>query len=283
MPSAMAIAFEIYFCLGLAVFRSLVTLENMNNAKPHDPRTKTSIIRGHMAAGDWRNAVRIAARLPRLDKHRAAILDAQGAYENPRFYAQIGRDAETIIEAGAAALRERFGHNQESKTMTIEKTYSNASNARRAAKAAGLSEFDVYKVTDGTYKIRSAAIGAAMAAKAAKAPKVAKAAKPRQFVDESARDSRKLAKLTAMPTSKRAAVLAAAQPGKLPPPPDFSAPSHARYRDAAKALVDMAKAGDIKGLEALEIKTYSSSPKAMAKYRDLAVIALEARRAGAAA
>ena len=145
MPSAMAIAFEIYFCLWLAVFRSLVTLENMNNAKPHDPRTKTSIIRGHMAAGDWRNAVRIAARLPRLDKHRAAILDAQGAYENPRFYAQIGRDAETLIEAGAA-LRERFGHNQESKTMTIEKTYSNASNARRAAKAAGLSEFDSIKL-----------------------------------------------------------------------------------------------------------------------------------------
>jgi hypothetical protein len=30
--------------------------------------------------------------------------------------------------------------------MTIEvQNYSNASNARRAAKAAGLSEFDVYK------------------------------------------------------------------------------------------------------------------------------------------
>ena len=93
----------------------------MSNAKPHDPRTKTSIIHGHMAAGDWRNAIRVAARLPRLDKHRAAILDAQGAYENPRFYEQIGKDAATLIEAGAAALRERFGHNRESKTMTIEK------------------------------------------------------------------------------------------------------------------------------------------------------------------
>src|SRR3984893_18841122 len=138
MPSAIGLAFEIYFCLGLAVFCSLVTLQNMSNAKPHDPRTKTSIIRGHMAAGAWRNAIRVAARLPRLDKHRVAILDAQGAYENPRFYAQIGKDAETLIKAGAAALRERFGHNQESKTITIEKTYSNASNARRAAKAAGL-------------------------------------------------------------------------------------------------------------------------------------------------
>jgi hypothetical protein len=41
----------------------------------------------------------------------------------------------------------------------------------------------------------------------------------------------------------------------------------------------MAKAGDIEGLKAAVIKPYSSSPKAMAKYRDLAVIALEARRA----
>ena len=81
----------------------------MSNARPNDPRTKTSIIQGHMAVGDWRNAIRVAARLPRLDKHRAAILDAQGAYENPGFYAQIGKDAATLIEAGAAALRERFG------------------------------------------------------------------------------------------------------------------------------------------------------------------------------
>jgi|HubBroStandDraft_6_1064221.scaffolds.fasta_scaffold149789_1 hypothetical protein len=244
----------------------------MSNTKPHDPRTKRSIIQGHMAAGDWRNAIRVAARLPRLDKHRAAILDAQGAYENPRFYTQIGKNTETLIEAGAAALCERFGHNKESKTMTMAlKNYSNASNARRAAKAAGLNEFDVYKAPDGWYKIRPHAAKDVKPAKAAKAAKPPKA-KPHEFVDETARDGRKLA-------GKRAAVLADAQAGKLPPPPDFSAPTHARYRDAAKALVDMAKAGDIKGLKAVVIKPYSSSPKAMAKYRDLAVIALEARRA----
>jgi hypothetical protein len=259
----------------------------MSSAKPHDPRTKTSIIEGHMAAGDWRNAIRVAARLPRLDRHRAAILDAQGAYENPGFYAQIGKDAETLIEAGAAALRERFGHNQESTTMSIEKTYSNASNARRAAKAAGLSEFDVYKVTEGHYKIREASTRAAMAA--AKAPKPAKTAKgikdavsaaveagikPKKFrrIAESVADE-----LTNKPTGKRAAVLAAAKSGKLPAPPDFSAATHARYRAAAEGLVALAKAGDIEGLKATVIKPYSSSPKAMAKYRDLAVIALEAR------
>jgi len=150
--------------------------------------------------------------------------------------------------------------------VTIElKNYTNASNARRAAKAAGLSEFDVYKGTDGWYKIRPAAAKGAKPLtnaklhaladsankprKAAKAAKPSKDAKPRQMVDESARDSRKLANLTGRPPQgKRAAILAAAQAGKLPPPPDFSAPTHARYRDAAKALVDMAKAGDIEGL-----------------------------------
>jgi len=224
----------------------------MSKIKPHDPRTKTSIIRGHMAAGDWRNAVRVAARLPRLDKHRAAVLDAQGAYENPGFYAQIGKDAATLIEAGAAALCERFGHNQESKTMTIElKNYSNASNARRAAKAAGLSKFDVFKTADGWYKIRP---HGTLPIKPAKAAKPTKTAKPRQFVDETVRDGRKL-------VGKRAAALAAAQAGELPAPPDFSAPTHARYRDAAKALVDMAKAGDIEGLKAMIIKPYFVEPE----------------------
>jgi hypothetical protein len=46
--------------------------------------------------------------------------------------------------------------------VTIEvKNYSNASNARRAAKAAGLSEFDIYRANDGWYKIRVAALKAA--------------------------------------------------------------------------------------------------------------------------
>ena len=116
MPSAMALAFEIYFSLGWQFF-ILSLLSRHEQCQPHDPRTKTSIIHGHIAAGDWRNAIRVAARLPRLDKRRCAILDAQGAYENPSFYAQIGKDAATLIQAGAAALRERFGHNQESKTI----------------------------------------------------------------------------------------------------------------------------------------------------------------------
>jgi hypothetical protein len=73
------------------------------------PLTKTSIIRGHMARDDWRSAIRVAARLPRLDIHRGAILDAHMAYTNPRFAQQIGKDCGQLIEAGRLALVARFG------------------------------------------------------------------------------------------------------------------------------------------------------------------------------
>jgi hypothetical protein len=74
-----------------------------------ETRTKSAIIREHMAAGDWRRAIGQAARLPRLDRHRVPILDAQGAYTNARFYVQIGKDPQLLIEAGRVALIERFG------------------------------------------------------------------------------------------------------------------------------------------------------------------------------
>lgn len=80
---------------------------------------------------------------------------------------------------------------------------------------------------------------------------------------------------------KRAAVLEAAQRGELPAAPDFSAETHKRFRPKLAQVVAMAEAGDIAGLEAFQINPISSSPKAIAKYRDLAVIALKARKAAA--
>lgn len=83
------------------------------------------------------------------------------------------------------------------------------------------------------------------------------------------------------PMGKRAAAQAAAEAGNLPPAPDFSAPTHARFRAKLATIVAAAEAGDIAALKAFEINPISSSPKAMAKYRDLAVTALEARAARA--
>jgi hypothetical protein len=79
------------------------------------------------------------------------------------------------------------------------------------------------------------------------------------------------------PSGKRAAMEAAARSGKLPDAPDFSADTHKPYRAKLAEVVAMVKAKDIGALKAHEIKTYSSSPKAIARYRDLAILALEAK------
>ena len=76
---------------------------------------------------------------------------------------------------------------------------------------------------------------------------------------------------------KRRAILDKAQTGALPEAPDFSKPTHARFRVKLAQIVVLAEAGDIAGLQAFEINPVSSSPKAMARYRDLCVIAIIAR------
>ncbi|GAA4175217.1 hypothetical protein [Shinella granuli] len=78
------------------------------------------------------------------------------------------------------------------------------------------------------------------------------------------------------PAGKRAAILEAAQRGELPAAPDFSAATHKPHRKKLEAVVAMVRAGDIEGLKAFEIKPVSTSPRAIARYRDLAVIALAA-------
>jgi hypothetical protein len=80
------------------------------------------------------------------------------------------------------------------------------------------------------------------------------------------------------PRRRRDADLEAkARQGELPPPPDFSAPTHARFRAKLASLVDLAGRADTTSLRAIPINPVSSSPKALARYRDLAVLAIEAR------
>lgn len=73
-----------------------------------EPESKSSLIRSHMAAGDWRKAIAAAARLPVLGKHREAILDAHGAYVRPEWARQIGKDPDALIEGGIVALKDKF-------------------------------------------------------------------------------------------------------------------------------------------------------------------------------
>ena len=70
--------------------------------------TKSAAIRRHMAADQWRQAVALAARLPRLDKHRTAILDAHNAFVRPEWAKSLGKCPNQLIAAGTMALKERF-------------------------------------------------------------------------------------------------------------------------------------------------------------------------------
>lgn len=67
--------------------------------------------------------------------------------------------------------------------------------------------------------------------------------------------------------------------GKMPPPLDFSAPTHARFRDALAEVVKAAKGKDAKTLAAIKINPVSSSPKALDRYRELCLKALKAKAA----
>ena len=76
---------------------------------------------------------------------------------------------------------------------------------------------------------------------------------------------------------KRQAILDQAHTGALPQAPDVSKPTHARFRAKLAQIVALAEAGDNAALQNFEINPVSSSPKAMARYRDLCVIAITAR------
>lgn len=67
-------------------------------------KTKIEQLREAAALGDWRGAIAIAARFPRLGPIRNAVLDAHTAYTNPRFLRQLGRCPDAAIAAGRSAL-----------------------------------------------------------------------------------------------------------------------------------------------------------------------------------
>jgi hypothetical protein len=174
---------------------------------------------------------------------------------------------------------------------TAMKTYAKKFNAQRAAKAAGheLDQIEIVKTKDGfTYRVKDGAAAVHVNDLAASDHPVAKAnADSWNAIPAVKRAGRTATKPKAgsaaatRPLGKRAEIEAAAREGKLPEPPDFSAETHKRFRNKLASVIERAKAGDLKGLRAFEINPVSSSPKAIARYRDLCIIALEARRQAA--
>ena len=72
------------------------------------PPTKLSKLIGLMEAGDWRAALSIANRFPRLGAHGLAIRRGHEAIQRPAFQRALGRDPDVLIADGVAALRERY-------------------------------------------------------------------------------------------------------------------------------------------------------------------------------
>lgn len=69
---------------------------------------KIDQLREMMAREDWRGALRLAARFPRLGSHDEPIRLGWSALTNAGFYRQIGKDPDVLVQAGIRALRERY-------------------------------------------------------------------------------------------------------------------------------------------------------------------------------
>jgi hypothetical protein len=151
---------------------------------------------------------------------------------------------------------------------TVAATYDRKFNAQRGAQRAGLKpgEFEVFKTPEGRFGWRAIT-----------------ESEPAIIITDPALADHQLGQANAASwpsgpkTGKRKAIIEQAQAGALPAAPDFSKPTHARFRAKLAKLVALAEAGDVEGLNAFEINPVSTSPKAMARYRDLAIIAIKAR------
>lgn len=75
--------------------------------------TKLSILKAHVAAGRKHDALKLAAGWGKRGlgggAHAEAITKAWAAMSNPGFYIDIGQDPVAIIDAGFAAIKERYG------------------------------------------------------------------------------------------------------------------------------------------------------------------------------
>jgi hypothetical protein len=72
------------------------------------PVKKIDTLRDYMSAGQWHEAIKLAAKFPRLGEHKVAITRAKDAIVNPGFCRQLGRDPDALIVAGIAALQDRY-------------------------------------------------------------------------------------------------------------------------------------------------------------------------------
>ena len=198
----------------------------------------------------------------RDDARQAAQVMANG-FRRPALVYAIDAPGRSAI---ADTIQPSSKHQKE-RAMT--QTFARRFNAQRAARkvlgaeAQEGTHFRTSKVNDGFIW----------------EPIVSEPAKITAPARDKTSNSEKRARAGGKSMGKRAAIEEAARNGKLPTPPDFSAATHVRFRAKLAKLIALVEAGDAEGLKAFAINPVSTSPRAMARYRDLAVIAIEVRKA----
>jgi plasmid stabilization system protein ParE len=71
--------------------------------------TKLSKLLRLMRREEWKKALSMAAKFPRLGDHHDDIVRGHEACVRPDFYRQIKHDPEALMKIGIAALKERYG------------------------------------------------------------------------------------------------------------------------------------------------------------------------------
>ena len=76
---------------------------------PGEPLKRIEVLRAHMAAGRWREALKLAASWQQLGDEDKAIRQGWEGYARPDFQRQLRRDPEALTREGQAALVRRYG------------------------------------------------------------------------------------------------------------------------------------------------------------------------------
>lgn len=71
-------------------------------------KTKLSILKEFAEKGDWVNAIKLAAKFPRLGAERNAILGADMAIKHPNFCISLKKDPDFLIKKGIEALKSKY-------------------------------------------------------------------------------------------------------------------------------------------------------------------------------
>lgn len=70
--------------------------------------TQLTKLKRFMAEGDYHSALRMAAKFGQLGTQRDAITLGWAAKTNPRFYRELGKDPDQLVQNGIKAIRERY-------------------------------------------------------------------------------------------------------------------------------------------------------------------------------